>query len=116
MVSPRRHEGPAAASRECLREKVVPVARQAEWDRQDRRLGYSAALEAEVAAADKEQELLDALMAAPATTLAGVASKLEALLTEGQPSEDSGEFPWPHISSVLADLERLGAAPHRLPG
>ena len=105
---PRRHQGPAEASLECVQGDPASAARQAKWDREDRRLGYSAALEAEMAVAEKEQELLDALMAAPATTLAGVAGKLEAIMCEGQPSEDSGEFPWPHIRSVLADLDRLG--------
>ncbi|RCS22082.1 hypothetical protein DUT91_20425 [Phyllobacterium salinisoli] len=83
------------------------AAHQARWDAEDERLGYSAAKRAEHAAADRQQELVDALTTTPATTLAGVAGKLDAVLYEGAPSEESTEFPWPLIRSALHDILRI---------
>lgn len=68
---------------------------------------YSAAMLAEREAADQAEELLKVLSKTPATTLAGVAVKLDAVLKEGQPSEDDAEFPWPQIRSVLEDIDRI---------
>ncbi|MEI9406996.1 hypothetical protein [Mesorhizobium argentiipisi] len=83
-------------------------AHQARWDAADRELGYSAALQAEREAAGRAADLLEALARTPATSLAGVAAKLDAVLREGQPSEDDPEFPWPQIRSVLEDVIRIG--------
>jgi len=90
------------------------AAHQARWDAEDRRIGYSAAKREELAAADREQALVDSLMAAPATTLVGVAAKLDAVLREGESAEDCTEFPWPELRAVLGDLARMGQA--RQPG
>jgi hypothetical protein len=87
---------------------------QARWDAEDKRIGYSAAKRAELAAADHEQELVEVLMATPATTLAGVAGKLDAVLREGESVEACEEFPWPQIRSALVDLVDIGQA--QLPG
>ncbi|MDX3929884.1 MAG: hypothetical protein QHC90_29325 [Shinella sp.] len=84
------------------------AAHQARWDAEDERIGYSAAKREEGAAADREQDLMEALMATPAATLAGVAAKLDALLREGEYSEDCTEFPWPQMRSALIDLVRIG--------
>ncbi|WP_292666064.1 hypothetical protein, partial [Mesorhizobium sp.] len=81
---------------------------QARWDDEDRRIGYSAAKREELAAAEREQELVEVLMATPATTLAGVAGKLDAVLREGESAEDCTEFPWPQLRAALADLDRIG--------
>jgi hypothetical protein len=89
------------------------AAHQARWDAEDRRIGYSAAKREELAAADREQELVESLMAAPATTLAGVAAKLDAVLREGESAEDCTEFPWPELRAVLGDLARMGQAQQR---
>ncbi|PYE85230.1 hypothetical protein [Phyllobacterium leguminum] len=83
------------------------AAHQARWDAEDERLGYSAAKRAEHAAADRQQELVDALTDTPATTLSGVAGKLDVVLREGQPSEDCTEFPWPLVRSALGDILRI---------
>ncbi|PBB88978.1 hypothetical protein CK215_30050 [Mesorhizobium sp. WSM3864] len=83
-------------------------AHKARWDTADRELGYSATLRAERDAAQRAADLLEVLSRTPATSLAGVAAKLDAVLREGQPSEDDPEFPWPQIRSVLADVVRIG--------
>ncbi|TPL35990.1 hypothetical protein [Mesorhizobium sp. B2-4-6] len=83
-------------------------AHQDRWDAADGELGYSTTLKAEREAADRAADLLDLLSRTPATSLAGVAAKLDAVLREGQPSEDDPEFPWPQIRSVLEDIVRLG--------
>ncbi|MDP2120873.1 MAG: hypothetical protein U1A06_15345 [Hoeflea sp.] len=83
------------------------AAHQARWDAEDERICYSAAKRAELAAAIHEEELLDALTVTSATTLAGVAGKLDAALREGQPSEDSTEFPWPLVRTALDDILRI---------
>jgi hypothetical protein len=83
------------------------AAHQARWDAEDERIGYSVAKREERIAADREQELVDALTATPATTLAGVAGKLDAVLREGEPFEGCTEFPWPQVRSVLDDILRI---------
>jgi len=65
---------------------------------------------AEREAGDRASDLLDAMAATPATSLAGVAAKLDAVLREGKVLEDGSEFPWPQIRSALDDLARIG--PH----
>jgi len=84
------------------------AAHQARWDAEDKRIGYSAAKRAELAAADHEQKLVEVLMATPATTLAGVAGKLDAVLRSGESVEECEEFPWPQIRSALGDLVHIG--------
>lgn len=69
---------------------------------------YAAALLAEKTAGKQAIELLKRLSQTPAVSLAGVAAKLDAVLGEGQPSEDDDEFPWSLIRSALADLIRIG--------
>ncbi|WP_265519170.1 hypothetical protein [Nitratireductor luteus] len=86
------------------------AAYQARWDAADEELGYSAAKQAEQDAADHEQDLFDALTHTPATSLAGIAGKLDAVLREGESWEDCSDFPWPQIRSALVDLVRLGQA------
>jgi len=95
------------------------TAHQARWDAADGELGYSVAKEAEEAAAFREQQLVDALMSASATSLAGVAGKLDAILREGESSAECPEFPWPFLRSALVDLVRIArkAQPDRfVPG
>lgn len=84
------------------------AAHQARWDAADREIGYSAALRAECEAADRADQLLEILSEFPAASLAGVAAKLDAVLTEGQASKDDDEFPWPQIRSTLEDVVRIG--------
>ncbi|WP_206631169.1 hypothetical protein [Mesorhizobium sp. M7A.F.Ca.MR.362.00.0.0] len=84
------------------------AAHQARWDAADRRIGYSSVAEAERQAADRAEELLEALAAAPATSLTGVAAKLNAVLLESEVREGGAEFPWPQIRSAFDDVMRLG--------
>lgn len=84
------------------------AAHQARWDAADREIGYSAALHAERESADRAEDMLEMLSETPAASLAGVAAKLDAVLREGEVSEDSIEFPWPQIRSTLDDVIRIG--------
>ncbi|TPN81003.1 hypothetical protein FJ987_18600 [Mesorhizobium sp. CU2] len=87
------------------------AAHQARWDAAAQEIGYSATLRAEREAADRAEDLLEALSETPAISLAGVAAKLDAVLTEGRSSEDDAEFPWPQIRSALNDVIQIGQVP-----
>jgi hypothetical protein len=87
--------------------EVEFVAHQLRWDRADRGIDYSATLQAEREAGERALDLLDAMAATSAASLAGIAAKLDAVLHEGNIWEDGSEFPWPHIRSALADIRRL---------
>ncbi|MER9019958.1 hypothetical protein [Mesorhizobium sp. M0898] len=67
----------------------------------------TAALKAECEAGDRAKDLLEAFSTTPATTVAGVAGKLEAVLHEGKAWGECSEFPWPQIRSALSDLVRI---------
>lgn len=84
------------------------IALQARWDAADKTIGYSRAKHAEEEAAEDERQLVETLWATPAHSLAGVAAKLDAVLTEGEWCEYCPEFPWPQIRGALADLIRIG--------
>ncbi|MFC2253944.1 hypothetical protein ACETRX_30220 [Labrys portucalensis] len=83
------------------------AAHQARWDAVDEQIGYSATKQAEVEAGELDQELIDALTATPATSLAGIAGKLDMIFHEGSVWEDDTEFPQPQIRSALRDLIRI---------
>ncbi|MER9593998.1 hypothetical protein [Mesorhizobium sp. M0244] len=93
----------------ALREKAEAdlAAHQAHWDSAAGETGYTAALRAEREAGDRAEHLLEAFSTTPATTLAGVAGKLDAVLREGEAWEECSEFPWPQIRSALSDLVRI---------
>ncbi|OLP74980.1 hypothetical protein AK812_SmicGene45313 [Symbiodinium microadriaticum] len=80
---------------------------KARWDAEDRRLGYSLIKRTELSTAKRAQDLFDTLMTTPATTLAGIVGKLNALLDEGATSEGCEEFPWPQLRAALDDLIRI---------
>ncbi|WP_292061794.1 hypothetical protein [Mesorhizobium sp.] len=84
------------------------AAHQVRWDAADREICYSATLRAEREAGDRAEDLLEVLSETPATSLTGVAAKLDAALMEGESSEDDAEFPWPQIRSARDDLIRIG--------
>jgi len=84
------------------------AAHQARWDAADEEIGYSAALRAEVEAAERAEDLLELLSKTPATSLTGVAAKLDAVLREGEISGERDEFPWPQIRSAFEDVDRIG--------
>ncbi|MFC2255015.1 hypothetical protein ACETRX_35970 [Labrys portucalensis] len=91
----------------CAKAKTELAAHQARWDVVDAQIGYSATKQAEVEAGEREQELVEALTATPATSLAGVAGKLDMIFHEGAIWEDDTEFPQPQIRSALRDLIRI---------
>lgn len=84
------------------------AAHQARWSAAAEESGYTAALRAEREAGDRAEDLLEAFSTTSATTLAGVAGKLDAVLREGEAWEECSEFPWPQIRSALSDLVRIG--------
>ncbi|MER9420094.1 hypothetical protein NKI95_29815 [Mesorhizobium sp. M0306] len=92
-----------------LREKAEAdfAVHQARWDAAAEETGHTAALRAEREAGDRAQDLLEAFSTTPATTLAGMAGKLDAVLREGEAWEECSEFPWPQIRSALSDLVRI---------
>ncbi|MCP9233428.1 hypothetical protein NMG46_24875 [Mesorhizobium sp. LMG 17147] len=93
----------------ALRDKAEAdfAAHQARWDAAAEETGYTAAFRAEREASEKMQDLLQAFSTTPATTLAGVAGKLDAVLREGEAWEECSEFPWPQIRSALNDLVHI---------
>ncbi|RMC30122.1 hypothetical protein C9E81_22050 [Paracoccus alkanivorans] len=92
----------------CAKAKSELMARQTRWAEADALIGFSAARQEELAAADHAQQLVDALTTTPATTLAGVAAKFDMILREGQSSEDCDEFPWRELRLTLSDLVQIG--------
>ena len=68
---------------------------------------YAKAKAAEALAVAREQELLECLPLTPAHSLAGIAAKLTAILTEVKDYTDLADLPAPHLRSVLEDLARL---------
>jgi hypothetical protein len=85
-----------------------PSASPADWEAADQLLGYSKAKQAEFDASVVEDGLAAALWEKPAHSLVGITAKLHAVLSKGEPSEDSDEYPWPQLRTVLADMLRLG--------
>lgn len=88
------------------------LCRQQQRHEADRNCGgeieYAAALQAESAAGERAMELIALLSLTPASSLSGVAAKLDAVLGEGEPSDGDAEFPWPLIRSALQDIIRIG--------
>ncbi|MER8423282.1 hypothetical protein [Mesorhizobium sp. M1403] len=102
-------KGPDVAA---LRQKAEAdfAAHQARWDAAAEETRYTVAVKAEREAGERAQDLLEAFSTTPATTLAGVAGKLDAVLREGEAWEECFEFPWPQIRSALNDLARIAKA------
>ncbi|MBZ9922205.1 hypothetical protein LB579_31485 [Mesorhizobium sp. BR1-1-7] len=99
-------KGPDMAA---LRENAASdlAAQQARWDAAAEEAGYTAALRAEREAGERAEDLLEAFSTIPATTFAGVAGKLDAVLRVGEAWEECSEFPWSQIRSALSDLVRI---------
>ncbi|BCM21817.1 hypothetical protein [Mesorhizobium sp. J8] len=81
-------------------------AHQARWDAADAEIGFSRTDELIQRAEAAEQALMDDLPLTPACSVEGVLAKLLVILRYGEHWEDSDEFPWRHIRSVLDDLAR----------
>jgi len=87
-----------------MRAKAILAMRQAAWDALDERMGYSCAKRAEEQAFAMRGERLNDLLSRPASSVAGAAAKLHAILVVGEEDVVGEEFPWPYIRAVLADL------------
>jgi len=87
---------------------LQPTDHQSRWNELDQKVGYSQARAAEAQAVEAEEEILDAVAATPAQSLAGVIAKLKIIAGSGENMGDTSAFPWPQIQSVLADLQALG--------
>ena len=83
------------------------AAHKACWDLADAEIGWSTTKRQKVEAVESEEALVDALIAMPAMTMAGVAAKLDAVLREGESWEDSSDFPWSQIRCALDDMIRI---------
>jgi len=83
--------------------------RQAQFAAVAEEIGYFTGLRAEQEGFRRIKLLLEALSTTPATSLSGVAGKLDAVMHEGETWEEcSSEFPWPQIRSARDDLMRIG--------
>ncbi|AMS44000.1 hypothetical protein [Aminobacter aminovorans] len=89
---------------------------QTRWDALDQKVGYSRARAAEMQAVEVEEEILEAVSATPAQSIAGVVAKLNIIAGGGQSMGDSSAFPWPQIQSVLKDLKSLSERETARPG
>ncbi|MBB6468592.1 hypothetical protein HNQ96_004476 [Aminobacter lissarensis] len=86
---------------------ATPADQQARWDALDQKVGYSRARAAETQAVEAEEEILKAVSATPAQSIAGVIAKLTIIAGGGESMGDSSAFPWPQIQSALADVKGL---------
>jgi hypothetical protein len=84
-------------------------ARAARWRQMDFDLGYSRTKDAEEEAAQVAEQLLEQLARTPARSIGGVIAKLDVVLREARTHDQSSDFPWAQLRSVLADLKRLSA-------
>lgn len=77
---------------------------------------YVMICEAEVLAVTKALKLQDTIPALPASSLVGVVAKVEMIVGAERDIGDPTDFPWPHVASVLRDLEAItGDLPHYRP-
>ncbi|MER8555034.1 hypothetical protein NKH37_23075 [Mesorhizobium sp. M1217] len=91
----------------CKKAEADFALHQARWAAAAEGTGYTALLKAEREAGERAQELLKMFSTTAATSLAGVAGKLDAVLREGEAWEEYSEFPWPQIRSAFRDLVRI---------
>ncbi|MBZ9851370.1 hypothetical protein LB565_25610 [Mesorhizobium sp. CA14] len=68
---------------------------------------YAVAQEAEVFAMTEALKLQDSVPDIAATSLEGVIAKLQIIVGADRDIGDPTDFPWPHIASVLRDLEQI---------
>jgi hypothetical protein len=68
---------------------------------------YAVAQEAEVLAVTEALKLQDALPEVAAVSLAGILAKLEVIVGADRDIGDPTDFPWPHIDSVVRDLQAI---------
>ncbi|WP_292223100.1 hypothetical protein [Mesorhizobium sp.] len=68
---------------------------------------YAVAREAEVFAMTEVLKLQDSIPEVAATSLIGVIAKLEMIVGADRDIGDPTDFPWPHITSALRDLNAI---------
>jgi hypothetical protein len=95
-----------------LHARMELAARQATWTAADERVGFSRVKRAQEEASDRSCQLSDKLLNTPANSMAAVTAKLHAVITDGEPSPDNDEFPWPQLRSILSDLLRHADSLH----
>jgi hypothetical protein len=94
----------------CMRRAEVAAvlrAHQQRWDDADRAVGYSVARQQEGAAYDEEERLMKGVLAAEATSLRGLSTKLDVLLAVGADGAEGRHFPWPELRRIRRDVARL---------
>ncbi len=91
-----------------MRAKAELASQQARFEAVAEEIGYFSGLRAERKAEEREESLLKALSVTPATSLAGVVGKLDAVMRRDEAWEDYSKHPWPQIRSARDDLVRLG--------
>ncbi|WP_029356751.1 hypothetical protein [Bosea sp. 117] len=94
----------------CMRRAEVAAvlrAHQQRWDDADRVIGYSVARQQEEAASADEECLVARLFAADATSLRGLAAKLDVLIAVGADGAEGRHFPWPELRRIRRDVARL---------
>ncbi|MDH6231719.1 hypothetical protein M2281_002317 [Mesorhizobium soli] len=89
--------------------KAELASKKARFEAVAEEIGYFSGLRAEQEGFRRINVLLEELSTTPATSLAGVAGKLDAVMREGEAwQECSSDFPWPQIRSARDDLVRIG--------
>jgi len=92
-----------------MKAKAELASKQAQFEAVAEEIGYFSGLKAEQEGFRRIKVLREALSTTPATTLAGVAGKLDAVMREGEAWEEcSSAFPWPQIRSARDDVARIG--------
>jgi hypothetical protein len=97
-----------------MKARAELASRQARFETVAEEIGYFSGLRAEQEGFRQIKVFLEALSTTPATSLAGVVGKLDAVMREGEAWEEcSSAFPWPQIRSARDDLMWIGrlAAP-----
>ncbi|WP_428032601.1 hypothetical protein [Ancylobacter sp.] len=91
------------------RDEVAAALRkhQQRWDDADRAIGYSVARQQEEAASDEEERLMKGVLAAEATSLRGLSTKLDVLLAVGADGAEGRHFPWPELRRIRRDVGGL---------
>ncbi|MFT0861255.1 hypothetical protein [Ancylobacter sp. G4_0304] len=82
-------------------------AHQQRWDDADRAIGYSVSRQQEEAASGEEESMTKGVLAAQATSLRGLAVKLDVLIAIGADGAEGRHFPWPELRRIRRDIARL---------
>lgn len=95
---------------ENARAKAELAARWQAWEEADATVGYSALYDRDSANSEVEMELAEAVLAMPATSLAGTTAKLHCLIEMENPDGCLTDAPWPQLQSILNDLVSISGS------